>query len=298
MIESIGMATDLQSAYDYCQSVAKEHARNFYYAFRTLPAPKRQAIYAAYAYCRLCDDIADEEQPIDDKRRQFVETRALLDQFPQQQTHDPIFVALQDAITKYEIPREYLDQIIEGVEMDLTITRFQTFDDLYDYCYKVASVVGLICIEIFGYDDPKAREHAVNLGIAMQLTNILRDIKEDAGRDRIYLPMEDMQRFGYSESDLMNDVVNEQFRQLMRFQVDRARVYFASGKQLIPLLSAETRACPAALHRVYSGVLDRIESSGYKVFERRIGLSTAEKLFIVARLWATSKIPQMSLLHS
>lgn len=292
------MTTELQIAYDYCQGVAKEHARNFYYAFRTLPTPKRQAIYAAYAYCRLCDDIADEEQPLDDKIRQFAETRDQLDQFPQHATDDPIFLALQDAISKYEIPREYLDQIIEGVEMDLTITRFQTFEELYNYCYKVASVVGLICIEIFGYDDPKAREHAVDLGIAMQLTNILRDVKEDAGIGRIYLPLDDLERFGYSEIDLMNNVVNEPFRQLMRFQVNRARKYFASGKQLIPLLSAESRACPAALHRVYSGVLDRIESSDYGVFERRIGLSTAEKLFIVARLWASSKLPQVPLIHS
>jgi phytoene synthase len=148
-----------------------------------------------------------------------------------------------------------------------------------------------MCIEVFGYEDPKAKEHAVDLGLAMQLTNILRDVKEDAERGRIYIPLEDLERFGYTEREIFDGVVNDAFRDLMRFQAARARGFFDSGKLLIPLLSTESRSCPAVLHGVYSAILDRIEAEGFNVFERRIGLTTTRKLIITARLWAKSLIP-------
>lgn len=280
------MGTELDQAYDHCQRIAKEHARNFYYAFRTLPIKKRRAIYAAYAFCRLCDDISDEDLPPDEKDRQFAETRRLLVDTRQGTASDPIFAAIGDASSQFHIPFEYYEEVIDGVEMDLTKTRFANFEELREYCYKVASVVGLICIEVFGYDDPKAKQYAIDLGIAMQLTNILRDIKEDAERDRIYLPQDDMVRFGYTEQDLMGGVVNDSFRALMAFQVQRARSYYESSKRLFPLIHPEARACPDLLHATYSGLLDRIEGSGYDVFERRISLSKPKKLFLVAKLWA------------
>lgn len=285
------MPTELDSAYEHCRRVAKEHAKNFYYAFRTLPAQKRSAIYAAYAFCRLCDDIADDEMPLEVKQRLFAETRAKLAKPSGADAEDPVFRALEDAVKVFSIPESYLEEIIQGVEMDLSWTRFQTFDELRAYCYKVASVVGLLCIEVFGYQDPNARDYATDLGLAMQLTNILRDVREDADRGRIYIPLEDMKRFGYTEQDLFDGVVNDAFRDLMRFETARARGFFDSGKRLIPLLSAESRPCPAVLHGVYSAVLDRIEAEGFNVFERRIGLSTKHKLFITARLWARSLIP-------
>jgi phytoene synthase len=288
------MATELQTAYQYCQQVAREHAKNFYYAFRTLPSEKRQAIYAAYAFCRLCDDIADEEQPVEDKMTRFAETRDLLAKSFHEVPNDPIFTALKDAIDTFHIPQSYFEEVIDGVEMDLDITRFQTFDNLREYCYKVASVVGLVCIEVFGYNDPKAREYAIDLGIAMQLTNILRDVREDAERGRIYIPLEEIEQFGYSEHELMNGIVNDAFRELMSYQAQRAREYFARGKLLIPMVSPESRPCLGVLHGVYSSVLDRIEESGYNVFERRIGLSAGEKVFLMLRLWATSRIPFLS----
>ena len=287
----MAMPTDLDLAYDHCRHVAKAHAKNFYYAFRTLPARKRGAIYAAYAFCRLCDDIADEEMPLEDKQRLFAETRAMLAEPSDTGAEDPVFRALEDATQAFDIPASYLEEIIQGVEMDLSWTRFRTFDELRAYCYKVASVVGLLCIEVFGYEDPKARDYAVDLGLAMQLTNILRDVREDADRGRIYIPLEDMERFGYTEQDLSDGVMNDAFRDLMRFEVNRARRFFDSGKRLIPLVSVESRPCPAVLHGVYSAVLDRIEAEGFNVFERRIGLSTKHKLFITARLWARSLIP-------
>ena len=291
------MASELELAYDYCRRIAKQHAKNFYYAFRTLPARKRRAIYAAYAFCRFCDDIADEDIPLEQKQSGFARMRRRLAESQNGRASDPLLTALDDASRAFGIPTHRFEEIIEGVEMDLTRTRFRTFEELRGYCYKVASVVGLICIEVFGYDDPKARDYAVDLGLGMQLTNILRDIKEDSERGRIYIPLDEMASFGYSEQNLVNGVVNDSFRELMTFQAARARGYFASGRRLLPLLPRESRACPGVLHGVYSAILDRIEACGFNVFERRIGLSTREKLFLTARFWASSLIPTVPLLR-
>ena len=178
-----------------------------------------------------------------------------------------------------------------GVEMDLTLSRYETFEDLATYCYRVASVVGIICIHIFGFTDPVAREYAVDLGLGMQLTNILRDIKEDAEMDRVYLPQEELRRFEYPEEALMAGETSDEFTRLMRFQVARARGYFDSGKRLLPLLPVRSRACPAVLGGLYSRVLDRIEQRDYDVFERRVSLPTREKLFLAVRLWLQSYVP-------
>ena len=291
------MATELQLSYDHCQRIAKEHAKNFYYAFRTLPSKKRRAVYAAYAFCRACDDIADDELPLEEKRRLLAETRRRLADSWTDPTEDRVLNALKDASLTFDIPIAYFEEIIEGVEMDLTKTRFRNFDELRVYCHKVASVVGLVCIEVFGYEDERAKEYAVDLGIAMQLTNILRDLKEDADRGRIYIPQDEMAEWGYSEQELMGGVVNDAFRGLMRFQAERAQRYFERGKRLLPLVSSESRACPAVLHQVYKAILDRIESSGFEVFERRIGLSTPLKLYIMAKLWAGSLTPAVPLLR-
>ena len=203
------MASQLEQAYDHCQRVARDHAKNFYYAFRTLPSKRRRAIYAAYAFCRLCDDIADDDTSLEEKRRRFAQTRALLaDSFAPGENgvsrnslpHE--FTALRDATETFGIPPVYYEEVIRGVESDLVKNRFESFEELKDYCYRVASVVGLICIEVFGYDDQSAKEYAVDLGLAMQLTNILRDLKEDSVRDRIYIPLDEMARFGYSEDEL------------------------------------------------------------------------------------------------
>ena len=197
------MPTELDLAYEHCRRVARAQATNFYYAFRTLPKRQRRAIYAAYAFCRLCDDIADEDLPLDEKRRRFAETREMLRQSGTGGTADsPVFVALGGAQAEFGIPTRLFEEVIEGVEMDLVRSRFDTFDELREYCYKVASVVGLICIEVFGYEDPDAREYAVDMGLAMQLTNILRDVREDAERGRIYLPLDEMAACGYTEDEL------------------------------------------------------------------------------------------------
>ena len=291
------MSSELDQAYGHCQRIAKSQAKNFYYAFRTLPTKKRHAVYAAYAFCRVCDDIADEDNPIQEKRRLFAQTRRRLVESQNGQGRDPVFTALRHATYTFGIPARYFEEVIEGVEMDLTVTRFQTFEELRDYCYKVASVVGLICIEVFGYQDPKAREYAVDLGLAMQTTNIIRDVKEDAQRGRIYIPLDEMARFGYSEQELMAGVINDAFRNLVKFQVSRARRYFDSGRQLLPLVSPESRACPAVLIAVYSAILDRIEAKDFNVLAEHIGLSKLQKLLLAAKLWVGSQVPAVPIMR-
>ena len=205
----------------------------------------------------------------------------------------PVFSALRDTIDSYDIPVGHFEEVIEGVEMDLTQSRYGTFEELRVYCYRVASAVGLVCIEIFGYTDAKAREYAVDLGLAMQLTNIIRDVREDSLRGRIYVPLDELERFGYTEQDLERGIVNEPFRQLMAYQAVRAREHFERGRRIVPLLSADSRACLALLHGVYSSILGRIEESGFDVYSRRVGLPTREKLLLMARLWAASFIPSL-----
>ena len=292
------MTTDLKQAYDYCQVLTKNRARNFYFGFRTLPPKKRRAIYAAYAFCRHCDDIVDEAGTLPEKQRLLAETRTLLDQSFNGTVSGPVFAALRDTASSFDIPAHYFQQVIEGAEMDLERSRYQSFDELREYCYKVASVVGLISIEVFEYSDVVARDHAVDLGIAMQLTNIIRDLKEDAEMGRVYIPQEEMARFGYTEGELEAGVVNDAFRALMAHQVARARDYFERGTRLLPLLAPRSRACPAVLISLYSGILDRIESEHYDVFRRRIGLSTSKKLRLTARAWASSLISPRLLLRA
>ena len=280
----------LDQAHDYCQRVARERAKNFYIAFRTLPREKRRAIYAAYAYCRLCDDIADGDIPTERKRLALAEVRRDLDialsgDADAAAALRPEFIALARAAETFSIPGEHFHRILEGVEDDLTKTRFADFAELRDYCCKVASAVGLVCIEVFGYEDPRAADYAVDMGIALQLTNIIRDIREDAERDRIYIPQDEMARFGYSERDLMAGKVNDDFRRLARFQTERAREYYERSRPLFALLSADSRTCPRVLHAAYCAILKRVEASGYDVMSRRIGLSAGAKLAIAARLW-------------
>ncbi len=282
---------ELDLAYEQCRRITRQQAKNFYYAFITLPPAKRKAIYAAYAFCRLCDDATDETLPLTEKLRLLEQIRSDLALAYQGQGPSPVFLALAHAATTYHIPQEYFEDVIKGVEMDLTKSRYQTFEELRLYCYRVAAVVGLICIQIFGYRDPRARDYGVDLGLAMQLTNILRDVNEDLERDRIYIPQDEMERFGYSERALKARRMDEAFQRLMGFQAQRARHYFQNGLHLLPLISPRSRACPAILAGVYSRILDRIEASHFNVFNGRVSLSKREKLFLTTKIWLRSTLP-------
>lgn len=283
------IALSIEEAYEHCRRVTRVRARNFYYAFVLLPRQKRRAIYAGYALSRELDDITDEVLDPREQVRLLAEVRRRLAGCYDGQPDGLVYVALRDAVQRYAIPRDYFEDLVSGVEMDLRVRRYRTFDDLKLYCYRVAGVVGLICIQVFGYRGPQSKEYAVDLGMAMQLTNILRDIKEDAGRGRIYLPQEEMERFGYREEDLFRGLTNDAFHQLMRFQVRRAREYFERGWRLLPLVEPDSRACPAVLHGLYSEVLRRIEVRGYDVFKERVNLSALTKVMLAARLWLRTR---------
>ena len=281
----------LEQAYEQCRLITRREAKNFYYAFITLPPGKRKAIYATYAFCRLCDDAADEEIPNAEKLKLLDELRLKLSMTYSGHAREPVFTALAHAASTFDIPEEYFQDVVSGVETDLTKSRYQHFGELYDYCYRVASVVGLSCIHIFGHSDVRAKQYAIDLGLAMQLTNILRDIQEDLGRDRIYIPQDEIMEFGYSVEELKAGVVNQPFRQLMKFQADRARQYFDNGFKLLPFLSARSRACPAVLGQLYSHILHRIEARDFNVFDGKVMLSRREKYLVTAQTWMKSLLP-------
>lgn len=257
-----------------------------------MPSDKRNAIYAAYAFCRYCDDAVDQELDTDSKLTKLQDLRLQLESATQGSPEGPMFTALAHAANVYNIPSQYFDEVINGVEMDLTKSRYQTFEELQLYCYRVASVVGLICIQIFGYKSPVAKQHAINLGLAMQLTNIIRDVREDLDRGRIYLPLDELSQYGCTEQNLATEIPNQSTRNLMAFQVERARMYFQRGGKLFPYLSPRSRACPAVLSQLYIRILDHVEANSFNVFDGRISLSKNEKLLVTATTWLKSFLPQ------
>ena len=283
--------TVLEAAYEECRSITRREAKNFYYAFLTLPATRRRAIYVAYAFCRHCDDSVDRVASPDDKLSALQELRNELDTAYAGRASAPVFLALADVAQRYDIPQDYFAEVISGVEKDLVKNRYADFEELRSYCYQVASVVGLISIQIFGYQDQAAKPLAVDLGLAMQLTNILRDVREDLDFDRVYLPQDELTRFGYSEDELRSGVVNDAFIQLMQFQAQRAKQYFQSGFRLLPYLSARSRACPAVLGQLYRNILQGIEDAGYDVLHHRVSLSTRRKLRVTAQTWLSAVMP-------
>jgi len=281
----------LHMAYQECERITKKEATNFYYAFLTLPKHRRRAIYAAYAFCRYCDDAVDDQSSMDSKLESVNLLREKLRLSYVGEAVDPIFLCLGDVAKQFDIPQEYFEAVLMGVESDLIKTRYQNFDELKQYCYQVASVVGLICIQIFGYRDAIAKTYAIDLGLAMQLTNILRDIQEDVLMDRIYLPQEELERFNYSEEDLKAGIVNNQFKELMMYQSTRARNYFENGFRLSSYLSVRSRACPIALGGMYKMILGRIETCNFDVFHNRINLGTGEKIKIMVNSLLLSLVP-------
>lgn len=275
----------LQSAYNQCAQIVKSSARNFYYTFLALPKEERAAINAIYAFCRLVDDAADEPGPIGRKAEQLQAYRTEFDAALAGASRQPVLMAVSDTIHRYDIPPHLFHELIDGVTQDLTVRRYADFDSMRQYCYLVASTVGLMCLPIFGTRNETAKEHGVDLGIALQITNILRDVGEDVSRDRIYLPQEDLKAHGYSEEELKTGVVNDAFRSLVRQQIERARVYYRSGKELLKYLPERTRSCPGLMYEVYKRILDLIEAADFDVFTQRIGPSKYEKLRMVGQAW-------------
>ena len=315
----------VDAAYAYCEELTRREAGNFYHSFKYLPEEQRKSICAYYAFCRRADDIADgdyvdifpgalgpndpeaiayrreleelaaakpviERTEFEDKLAQlFFFRKKLSTAYNRMSSTDPIFMALKHTVATYGIPREYMDDLISGMEDDLYTNRYQTFEELYSYCYRVASTVGLVCIDIYGHESTAAaREFAEAWGIAMQLTNIIRDVQEDAERDRIYLPLEDLERFGITEGDMMSGrrlLEHPGWKPFVQEYCARVKAYRDKAFKLLPLLPKQSRYSPAAMMAFYSSILRRIERSGGDVFTERVKLSKAEKLTVAAGVY-------------
>lgn len=275
------------ASYRCAEEVARKRARNFYYAFMVLPAEKRRALCAVYAFMRYCDDVSDGDAAVEDKRALLGRWRTQLDaglagDFRQ----SPILPAFHDSVRRFSIPAHYFHWIIDGTEMDLTVARYPTFEDLYRYCFHVAAAVGLVCLQIFGYRDQRAIKLAESCGIAFQLTNILRDIKEDAEMGRVYIPQDDLDRFRYSVNDLVRGIADRRFLELMAFETARAREYYQQARDLLPLVDRSSRPALWAMMEIYGRILKKIVHHRFDVFRHSARLSKSEKAGIALKALA------------
>jgi len=271
----------VEESYRYCLKVARTRAKNFYYSFVLLSKQQRKAMCAIYAFMRYCDDLSDEPGAT---RVAIDQWRAELEDALQGRFSDhPLWPGFHHTVRRFCIPHDYFRQMIDGVTSDLEPRRLETFDELYQYCYHVASVVGLTIIHIFGFDTRSALPLAEKCGIAFQLTNILRDIREDAEKGRIYIPAEDLRCFGVTEDDLRAGLRDEKFLRMMRFEAARARQYYTESSPLLDLIHPRSKSSLQALISIYSRLLERIEGTNYDVFTRRVRLSALEKTRIVVR---------------
>jgi len=282
-------------AYSVCKGITRQNAKNFYYGFLVLPRRKREALCAVYAFMRRCDDITDDPKLSPPERRQQLDT--WLDSLHRAQqgqpTDDAILLALTDAQRRYAIPAGLLDELAHGTAMDVEETeaaqasgltvQYKTFEDLRLYCYRVASVVGLVCIHIFGYRDPAAEPLAERCGLAFQLTNIIRDVKEDASLGRVYLPEEDLAKSGLSVSDVLTPADPARLRPVLALEADRAREFYASGDELIAYIAEDSQPALWVLINIYRGLLEKIALKQYDVCTAKVALSRWEKLRILGK---------------
>ena len=293
-------SAQLEHAYAACRSIARAAAKNFYYSFLALPRAKRNALCAVYAFMRLADDISDDASLTAQER--YAKLEAWSEQarrvFGGEATDDAVLFALADAQRRFQIPPELFDKLVQGTAMDLQyapqqseqspVAPYESFDELYQYCYHVASVVGLICIHIFGYRNPAAEPLAEKCGVAFQLTNILRDVKEDAAMGRIYFPRQDLQRFAVSPAILTGANVRNGFQPaslqpLLQFEAERAREFYRAGDELLPLVDPDSRPALWVLIEIYRRLLAKIAERNYDVFSERVSLSAGEKLWLLSR---------------
>jgi len=291
-------ASQLDMAYSVCRSIARAAAKNFYYGFVVLPRRKRNALSAVYAFMRRCDDIADDItlSPADRHNKLAEWLNKVHRALAVQPTDDPVLLALTDAQRTYQIPVGLLDQLAYGTDADLDhaqlepaagaplVARYQTFEELRQYCYGVASVVGLVCIRIFGYRDPAAEPLAERCGLAFQLTNIIRDVKEDVAMGRVYLPQEDLAQCGLSAADLAAPYVDvARIRPLLAMEADRARDCYRAGEELIPLVNEDSQPALWVLITIYRRLLEKIAANQYDVFSERVRLTVPEKLTVMGK---------------
>jgi len=276
----------LKKGFADAEVITKRYAKTFYFASRFLPKDKKLASFSVYAICRLSDESVDNI-----KHSSLVESlrkaqNDIASVYSGVELRDDILLSFKNTVYKYKIPKQYFDELIEGMYMDINKKRYENFNELYDYCYKVAGVIGLIMLNIFGYKDSKAEKYAISLGIAMQLTNILRDIKEDYHRKRIYLPQDEMRSFGVTEDNIAEEKNTGNFRELLKFQIKRARQYYANAEDGIKMIdNLRSRFVICAIKDMYSGILDVIKSNDYDIFSKRAHINNIEKLMVALKVF-------------
>lgn len=283
----------LRISYAHCRSITRKHAKTFYMATRFLPLEKQRSIFAIYGLCRYLDDLVDEAEDLIHKKKinekqvlkKLESFRVkLISTYRGVEYNNPVLLAFSDVLNRFNISISHPLTLLDGVKMDLTKNRYETFEELYEYSYKVAAVVGLMTSEVFGYEDPEALNHARDLGIAMQLTNILRDVGEDLIRGRIYLPKEDLEKFNVTEDELFSRTMSGKFIDLMKFQIARTRMYYDSSEIGISKLSKDSRLPVMLARENYSRILNKIEENNYQVFHRRAYLNSTEKFSILPKV--------------
>ncbi|MBP6016585.1 MAG: squalene/phytoene synthase family protein [Candidatus Promineofilum sp.] len=275
-----------QRAYVRCEAITREHSRTFSIASSLLPSNQQQAMHALYAFCRVSDDLVDRNPHDKAKMLSDWRTRSLIGTPPED---DLVAWAWVDTRTRHHIPRQYAEQLLDGIATDLTITRYDTFDDLAHYCYAVASTVGLMVMHIVGYAGKEAIPYAVKLGVALQMTNILRDVGEDWRNGRLYLPQDELAAFGLSEADIAQGAVDSRWRDFMRFQIDRTRRLYAEALPGVGLLGQRGRFAVGAASELYQAILKDIEAHDYDVFTRRAHTRDLQKLSMMPGIWWRSR---------
>lgn len=275
--QSAAITLTTRESYDACAAITRRYSKSFFFSSQLLPPLKRRAVRALYAFCRTSDDLVDE--PGSDPARALASWVALVHASHIPPCH-PVLVAWNDTVDRHAIPKILVDELLAGIAMDLSVHRYATFDELWIYCYRVASVVGLLSMQIIGYQ-PGAAEYAIKLGVALQLTNILRDVGEDARRGRVYLPQEDLQRFGLTDQDILDGRCDASFQALMQFEIARAHRLYEESWAGITLLNADSRLAVGAASAIYRAILDKIVENCYDVFTRRAHVSFFEKLRIL-----------------
>jgi phytoene synthase len=271
--------------FDYCKQKAAASGSSFYYSFLFLPPERQRAIMALYAFCREVDDVVDETEDAQIAQTKLDWWRKETAEIHGGKPTHPVTQALAEVVKTFDLPREKLLEIIDGMQMDLQQTRYLDFKGLELYCYRVASVVGLLAVEIFGYTDPQTRRYAHDLGIAFQLTNIIRDVGEDARRGRIYLPIDELQRFNVTAKQITEATYSDNFRSMMEFQIERAERYYDQALALLPVVDRKSQRAGLIMAAIYRTTLDEIKAEGCKVLTQRTSLTPLRKLWIAARTW-------------
>ncbi|MFH0827207.1 MAG: phytoene/squalene synthase family protein [Candidatus Omnitrophota bacterium] len=276
--------TPLERGMQLAQKITRQYAKTYYFASRFMPREKKSPAYIVYAVCRISDEAVDttSDATLSSLSRAQENIELAYSDSPLQ---EDLILAFRQTVMRFDIPKTYFDELLEGMRMDLTKKRYETFNDLYSYCYRVAGVIGLTMLKIFGYHQKEAEKYAVDLGVAMQLTNIVRDIKEDFLRGRVYLPQEELKKFGVSEEQLSSEKVDENFKSLLRFQMERARQYYADCESGIRLIAdRRCRFVVLCIKEIYAGILDRIEDSNYDVFSKRCLVPSGSKAGIALKI--------------